>query len=217
MTKQEIKDLVAAKLVGQGNQVDLGSALPAILDGIIDLIRDPAPSEVLVVKNTDLIADTPDWQTYSIIKVDFGDGFVTILPVSTMLLDRALYQYQSEWRIADDGLDIDSIDEWGLLCDFLDAHSKPVAVQEGVTIQLTGDLDTAADVTSQIPDNYSPKTGDKIIYNGATFLFGGATIDPIGSGNTGAEFGYSDNEDEAGYKIILFSSDSKWMAVCRIV
>lgn len=129
MTKQEIKDLVAAKLVGQGNQVDLGSALPAILNGIIDLIQEPAPSEVLVVKSTDRIADTPDWRSHCIIKVDYGDGeFVTILPISAGVMGGALYQYQGEWRIADEGLDIDTIVEWAQLCDFLDEHSEPVAV-----------------------------------------------------------------------------------------
>lgn len=40
MTKQEIKNLIAEKISGQGNQVDLGSALPTILNEIVDLIPD---------------------------------------------------------------------------------------------------------------------------------------------------------------------------------
>lgn len=36
MTKQEIKDLVAAKIAGQGNQIDLGGALPQVIDAILD-------------------------------------------------------------------------------------------------------------------------------------------------------------------------------------
>lgn len=41
MTKEQIKALIAKKLAGQGNQVDLGSALPTILEGIVDdLIKD---------------------------------------------------------------------------------------------------------------------------------------------------------------------------------
>lgn len=38
MTKDEIKTLVAAKIAGQGSQVDVGGGLPTILNEIIDLI-----------------------------------------------------------------------------------------------------------------------------------------------------------------------------------
>lgn len=37
MTKEEIKALIDAKIAGQGSAVDAGSALPAILNGILDL------------------------------------------------------------------------------------------------------------------------------------------------------------------------------------
>ena len=37
MTKEEIKALVNAKIAGQGSAVDVGSALPAILNGILEL------------------------------------------------------------------------------------------------------------------------------------------------------------------------------------
>lgn len=40
MTNQEIKNLVMTKITGQGNQVDTGSILPAILTGIIDKTSD---------------------------------------------------------------------------------------------------------------------------------------------------------------------------------
>lgn len=40
MTKDEIKALIDATLAGQGNQVDVGSALPTILNAILDLIPD---------------------------------------------------------------------------------------------------------------------------------------------------------------------------------
>lgn len=43
MTKQEIKALVASKIEGQGNQVDLGSALSAILGEILDRVPERAP------------------------------------------------------------------------------------------------------------------------------------------------------------------------------
>lgn len=40
MTKQEIKDLIAAKIAGQGNQVDSGGALAEILNAIADMAGD---------------------------------------------------------------------------------------------------------------------------------------------------------------------------------
>lgn len=42
MTKEEIKALVAAKIAGQGTMVDAGSALPTIIDAIVDLIPEAA-------------------------------------------------------------------------------------------------------------------------------------------------------------------------------
>lgn len=36
MTKQEIKDLIAAKIAGQGSAVDVGGALPVILNAILE-------------------------------------------------------------------------------------------------------------------------------------------------------------------------------------
>lgn len=50
MTKQEIKDLVAAKIAGQGTQVDLGGALPEIINAIVDSMPDSKGG--LVVKGT---------------------------------------------------------------------------------------------------------------------------------------------------------------------
>lgn len=52
MTKQEIKNLVAQKIAGQGSAVDAGSALPEILNGIVDAMPD----------NLDgLVLDISDW------------------------------------------------------------------------------------------------------------------------------------------------------------
>lgn len=44
MTKEEIKALIAEKIAGQGNQVDMGGALADILNAILD-----APAEGVVV------------------------------------------------------------------------------------------------------------------------------------------------------------------------
>lgn len=38
MTKEEMKALVSTKIAGQGNQVDLGNALPELLNAIIDAL-----------------------------------------------------------------------------------------------------------------------------------------------------------------------------------
>lgn len=48
MTKEQVKALVAAKIEGQGTNVDAGSALPAILNGILELI--PGDDEQVKVK-----------------------------------------------------------------------------------------------------------------------------------------------------------------------
>lgn len=40
MTTEQIKDLIASKIAGQGNQVDSGGALSTILDAIVDSVAD---------------------------------------------------------------------------------------------------------------------------------------------------------------------------------
>lgn len=51
MTKDEIKQLIAEKIAGQGSAIDAASVLPAILNGIIDAIPEitpaPTPAEML--------------------------------------------------------------------------------------------------------------------------------------------------------------------------
>lgn len=37
MTIQELKDLIASKIAGQGSMVDIGGALPTILDEIVEM------------------------------------------------------------------------------------------------------------------------------------------------------------------------------------
>jgi hypothetical protein len=51
MTTQEIRDLIAKKIAGQGTQVDLGNGLPAILNGILDAVEG-ASMEPLIVEGT---------------------------------------------------------------------------------------------------------------------------------------------------------------------
>lgn len=49
MTKEEIKALIDAKIAGQGSAVDAGSALPAILDGILELATTPPAKKVIEI------------------------------------------------------------------------------------------------------------------------------------------------------------------------
>lgn len=46
MTTQEIKDLIASKIAGQGTMVDVGGALPTILKEIVDALGN-IPEEVI--------------------------------------------------------------------------------------------------------------------------------------------------------------------------
>lgn len=50
MTKQQIKDLVAAKIAGQGTMVDAGGGLPTILNEIIDLLPEGGGNEPIIVE-----------------------------------------------------------------------------------------------------------------------------------------------------------------------
>lgn len=58
MTIVEIRDLVAKKISGQGTMVDVGGGLPAILNGILDLVA-ASPSLDTIVG--DLDAAFPGW------------------------------------------------------------------------------------------------------------------------------------------------------------
>lgn len=52
MTKDQILQMIASRVEGQGNQVDTGTALPTVLRGIIDLIPAvPEPQTALMVQS----------------------------------------------------------------------------------------------------------------------------------------------------------------------
>lgn len=57
MTKQEIKDLVAAKIAGQGTQVDAAGVLPTIIDALVDLVPD---AEIVTRTISTKLNDTDD-------------------------------------------------------------------------------------------------------------------------------------------------------------
>lgn len=52
MTQEQILALISSKIEGQGNQIDAGSVLPAVLRGIIELIPTiPEPVAALMVQS----------------------------------------------------------------------------------------------------------------------------------------------------------------------
>lgn len=54
MEIQEMRDLIAKKIAGQGTMVDVGGSLPAILNGILDKIAAiPAPKIIVSGKSWD--------------------------------------------------------------------------------------------------------------------------------------------------------------------
>lgn len=58
MNKEQIKALVASKIAGQGTQVDLGGALPTILDAIVDAIPEGGGgNEPYIVQGASVSAD----------------------------------------------------------------------------------------------------------------------------------------------------------------
>lgn len=53
MTKQQIKNLVAAKIAGQGTQVDAAGVLPTIIDALVDLVPDAGSFDALLFGSSD--------------------------------------------------------------------------------------------------------------------------------------------------------------------
>lgn len=88
MTKDELKALIAAKIQGQGTAVDAASALPTILNGIIDAIPEGGgglaalPETTLSQSGSDVTGTPFDEQVvsdmiegkYHAIKVSFNEG-----------------------------------------------------------------------------------------------------------------------------------------------
>lgn len=60
MTKEEMKTLIAEKISGQGNQVDIGGALPMILGEIIDAIPTTGLQFGGVLSDGSTIPETPN-------------------------------------------------------------------------------------------------------------------------------------------------------------
>lgn len=55
MTTQQIKDLIAQTIAGQGNQVDSGGKLAEILNAIVDAVEQGGGSEPLVIPSSEFL------------------------------------------------------------------------------------------------------------------------------------------------------------------
>lgn len=85
MSKEEIKALIAAKIAGQGTQVDLGGALPSILDAIVDALPEGGGNEPYIVQGVSPSADIDGAlkvspEEFASAKEAFLAGRVVIIP-----------------------------------------------------------------------------------------------------------------------------------------
>lgn len=61
MSKEEIKALINEKIAGQGNQVDVGNALPTILNEIVDAMGTGGSGAVVIEMGYDIPGSTFEW------------------------------------------------------------------------------------------------------------------------------------------------------------
>lgn len=94
MTKEEIKNLIDAKLTGQGNQIDISGALPTILKEIVDMAGGSEGEVVLASLNgeelffeNDRVQLTPN-QINIVWRSIFGHDFVE--DTNTLIRDKAI-------------------------------------------------------------------------------------------------------------------------------
>lgn len=130
MTKEQLKVLVATKIAGQGNQVDAGSTLPAILNEIIDKLFDGG-------------GDLDDYA--KIVEVDDFEGFDETTSYSggdTVRKDGLLYTFthlhQGPW----DPEHVEQTNVFTVLSDMIDALKEFVPT---VTISALESADMTAE------------------------------------------------------------------------
>lgn len=78
MTTQEIKDLIAQKIAGQGSAVDAGSALPQILNAIVDAIGEGGGGTSTSTYVLDFYNETTDMAAISYLTNGSGDNPVSV-------------------------------------------------------------------------------------------------------------------------------------------
>lgn len=73
MTKEELKALVSKRIMGQGNQVDVGSTLPLVLNEIIDKLGDGEMSDyaqLVELDNFEEFASTTSYSAGDIVRLN---------------------------------------------------------------------------------------------------------------------------------------------------
>ena len=87
MSKEEIKALIGEKIAGQGNQVDAGSALPIILNEIVDMASQSGGGGAVVIEldynwGSDDLNWTPEAEQACVAAFDAGNYNVILKGVS---------------------------------------------------------------------------------------------------------------------------------------
>lgn len=59
MTPTEIRNLIAKKIEGQGSAIDIGNGLPAILNGLIELVENAVPAALKNIPVIEKITESP--------------------------------------------------------------------------------------------------------------------------------------------------------------
>ena len=76
MNKEQIKDLIASKIAGQGSAVDAGNALPEILNGLVEIIEN---QQETITKQKELLDKYFFTGTLTNPLIEVSDSFVTEL------------------------------------------------------------------------------------------------------------------------------------------
>lgn len=104
MTKEEMKTLIAEKISGQGNQVDIGGALAEVLNGIMEL-NEPVIAELEMTsggsyQHIDGTASFDDVKSAVInckpayVKIhDMGMGYESVYPVLGTFIENGGKEY----------------------------------------------------------------------------------------------------------------------------
>lgn len=91
MTIQEIRDLIAKKIAGQGTQVDVGGGLAAILNGTLDAVGNFLDSVLVINENL----------TQGVVEIS-SQRFAELLHFGIVSYDGALYPVSGSKEVSDD-------------------------------------------------------------------------------------------------------------------
>lgn len=137
MTKEELKALVAAKIAGQGNQVDTGSVLPKVLDEIIDKAFEGGGGDLtdyvkkVEVDNFEEFDETTSYSEGDVVRKDGA-------------LSKFTHLHQGPW----DPEHVEQTTLFDLLHDYAESIDERVSVLEFIPTVTISALETA-DMTAE--------------------------------------------------------------------